>query len=374
MSKIGLIILNLWIASASYAQSKEVDKAKDYLAEHLRTRNLSDIELAYSNITEAMKLEKNQMNDFANFYNGKIIKLYFDAKGLKLKKDLVLESYRSLSKTLEINPKFLEKVETLKLIQFICFDLYNEGIFLFNENRNEEAYNVYKVLMKAQELLKKNNLKIEMQGANNTSALLTDADIMNNYAIFCMNSGKMDEAKGIMLEDIKSKPTAPKYLQLVNLFRKLQDGKSADLYIAEALNKYPDDIDVLILNINSNIEKKNTDLALNQVTKAIKMKPTNYELYLVQGQLYSDKEQYQASIDAYKSGLALFPNNYDLNYNLGRAYFNLGTQIYNLHDIKRKPEAVAALDESKKSFLKAKSIDASKVDIDKIIQDINLIK
>lgn len=374
MRKICLSIFSMMFFVVAVAQTKEVDKAKDFLEEYLKLRKSSDIEMAYASISTGMKLEKNLTNPYAYFYNGKIIKLYYDDKGMTSKKDLVIEAYRSLSKTLELNPQFSERNEVLKLIQFICFDLYNEGIFLFKESKHEEAYNVYKDLFSAQELLKKNNLKIEMLGANNTSAVLTDADIMNNYAIFCINSGKIGEAKEILINEVKTSPTAPKYAQLINLLKKLQDGSTADAYILEAYEKFPNDLDVLILSINYHIEKKNLEQALRQVTTAIKMKPMNYEFYLVQGQIYADMEQYKSSVDAYKAGLALFPNNYDLNYNLGRALFNKGTELYNKMDVKLKPEATASLEESKTYFLKAKSLDPTKVDIDKIIDDINHIK
>jgi tetratricopeptide (TPR) repeat protein len=197
---------------------------------------------------------------------------------------------------------------------------------------------------------------------------------MNNYVVFCTNSGKLEEAKNILIQEVKTSPTPVKYVQLINLFKRLSDANSAETYTNEASAKYPNDFDVLVLSINNHIDKKNIDQAIAEIKIALKLNSNNNQLYLVLGQLYSDKEQYQEAIDAYQTGLKMFPEDYDLNYSLGRALFNKGTVIYNKHDESIKPLAIAALQESKKYFLKAKSINSTKVDIDKIIEDINSIK
>ncbi len=372
--KIFFIILVLCISLGAASQTGEAKKAKDFYDEYSRSKKLSDLDNAFLMISEAMKLEKNKINAIANFYNGLITKYYYDAKNLSNKTDLVVSAYNSISKALELNPNLIEKDQALKILQFVCFDLYQEGITSFQNSKNEEAYEIYKKLLLAENLLEKNNLKIEAKGLDKKTETLSRNDIMNNFAVFCINSGKSEEAKNILIESLKLEPTSIKYSQIIQLFTKLNDTKSRKFYIAEARIKYPRDLDILTYEINENLNDGKKMEALELLNKAIEMYPKNSQLYLVLGQNLVEDEKFIEAIQAYKKGIELFPEDFDLNYNLGRALFNQGITLYNKQDEKFHIEALKILGESKKQFEACKKMDSLKVDLDKIINEITQIK
>lgn len=371
-----VIFFILWVILGyqTYAQYSEINQAKSYLGEYERYKKLVDIDNANIQGQLAKKHEKFSTNAEANFYVGKIIKLHYDAKAIQNKKNEILESYQYLSRALELNPKLLDKQEALNLIKYLCFDMYNDGIAYSNQNKNQEAYELYKTLIEAKSLLVRNNEKLDVKLANGQVHELKDADIINNYIVMCIKAEKYEDAQKALIQEIAIRPSAAKYVQLIQLCKKTNDTKTAEEYSTKAQQLYPRDIDIMLMTITENMEKKNLNKVIELSHQALLVDSSNIQLYLVLGQTYQDIEKYKEATMVYAQGLKLFPNDYDLNYNMGRAQFNYGTSIYNLHDVKRKPEAAAMLSESKKYFEQCKSINPSRVDIDKIIQDINQIK
>lgn len=365
-----LFVLNYLFTSA---QTKDVNKAKDYYAVFVKEGKIADLEKSLEHINTAMQDAKNTSNAEAYFFNGVIHKQYFESKKIEDKSDYILKAVQSFLKTYELNKNFSQKEQLLKLIQIIGYDLYSDGIKLFKESKYEKAYQEYKLLTDAHKVLAENKMDFTMSSASGQTSTISMSDVMNNLAVFCLNSNKKEEAKSIFEQEVKTKPSADAYAKLIQLCNQIADTNSANKYIDEAVKLYPTSEDILIFSINKNIEKGNSKEALNHIATAIKVAPSN-KLYLVQSQVLEGNNEFDKAITSYRDGLKLYPNDFDLNYSLAYTLFNSALRELNNQNDKTRPKALALVQEAKALFLKSKSIDATKVDFEKILTQVDQVK
>lgn len=358
-----------------FSQTKEVDEAKDYIIDFQANNNKKDLQYSFDKISSAMKLDKNKANADALYLDGYITKLYYDNNNISPKYDLINRSYKSLNQVLSLNPKYIEKEKLLTLIVYICFDMYQEGINLFKEKKNEDAYKLYKNLIEASQLLKKNERTIEVKEKDGKVIRLDQSEIINNFVIFCINSDKKVEAKEALLSDLKVRPSSLKYTQAIQLLGQLGENEQKDILITEARKAYPSDQDILIYDINLNIEKKNSQGALKSIREAIQLDPNNVKLYLVEGQILDETDDDNAAQQAYERGLKLYPDNFDLNYNLARTLFNVGLGHYNQKDVASKNKALEYVQKAKTLFVKCKTLNPDKqIELEKVLIEVEKIK
>lgn len=355
------------------AQTKDVNLAKDFFNAFLKEGKLSDLEKSYDLIQKAMVDEKNKSYDESNFYQGVITKQYYVSKNLSDKSDFIINASKSFLKTYSLNKNFAKKEQLLKLMQVMGYDLYADGIKLFKQNNNEKAYESYKLLIQIQDVLAENNMNFTIKSTSGETSNIANQDIMNNLVVFCMNMGKKEEAKSIFEKELKSKPTALTYARLIQLCFQINDTSAANHYITEAIGKFPQDEDILIFAINQNLEKGKITESLKYLNAAIQSFPTP-KLYLVKAQVLEGNKEYDKSITTYKDALKLYPNDFDLNYSMGYALFNESLRALNQQSEIIKPNAIAKLKESKDFFLKAQSINPTKVDFEKILSQVDSIK
>jgi len=375
MKTFNLLLFLSVFYNAILSQTKEVDDAKDYIVEFQAKNNKKDLQYSFGKISSAMKVEKNKVNADARYLDGYITKLYYDNNNISPKTDLINRSYESLSQVLSLNPKYIEKEKLLTLIIYVCFDMYQEGINLYKEKKNEEAYHLYKKLIEASQLLKKNDRTIEVKEKDGKVISLNQSEIINNFVIFCLNSDKKMEAKEAMLSDLKLSPSPLKYTQAIQLLGQLGENDQKNLLIVEARKAYPLDQDILIYDINLNIEKKNSQGALNSIREAIQLDPNNAKLYLVEGQILDETNDDNAAQESYERGLKKFPDNFDLNYNLARTLFNIGLGYYNQKDVTSKNKALEYVQKAKTLFVKCKTLNPDKqIELDKVLIEVEKIK
>ena len=93
------------------------------------------------------------------------------------------------------------------------------------------------------------------------------------------------------------------------------------------------DIKYIGFVINDKIEKKDIAGAIAKLEEAIKAEPKNGQLYDVLGVVYENaegdaNENYNKALEAYKTAVALNPDDAKSNYDLGRIYYNHASKIY----------------------------------------------
>jgi hypothetical protein len=366
-----LFCLFLWISS--HAQTKEVGKAFSYYSTFIKEAKVSDLEKAYELISIAMRDSNNLKNEEAQFYNGVIVKQYYETKQLENKVSLVSIAAKSLIKSYQINKNYKKKDQLIRLMQIIGYDLYSEGIRQHKENKHDLAYDLYKDLFEIQSLLAENKLDFSLVSSSGEKTNLASKDITNNMVVFCINGGKKEEAKRLFEKEISTNPSALSYARLIQLCFQIDDKSSASKYIQEGLAKYPTDNDLLVFAINSSLDSKDHARALKLLDDALKQAPTT-SLYLVKSQTLENLNKFEDAIVNYRNGLKLYPNDFDLNYGLGYALLNSSFGILNEQDDKSRPKALADVKEAKEYFTKAKSINPNKIDFDKIFEQIEKVK
>jgi tetratricopeptide (TPR) repeat protein len=355
------------------SQTKAVSDAISYYKSFIKESKVSDIDRAFELISSAMNDTNFQNNDEANFYMAVIVKQYYETKKIENRVDLISLASKSLIKTNDLNINFKKKDQLLRLMQIIGYDLYSEGIRQHKENKHDKAYDLYKDLFKIQSILAQNKLDFTLTSNTGEKTTIASKDMTNNMVVFCINGGKKEEAKNLFEREIISNPSALSYARLIQLCYQIDDKASANKYIQEGILKYPTDGDLLIYAINSNLDSKNYASALKQLDEAIRVAPTN-TLFLVKSQTLENQDKFEESIENYKIGLKLFSNDFDLNYGMGYALLNSSFGILNEQNESTKPKALVNVKQAKEYFLKAQSINPTKVDFEKIFEQINNVK
>ena len=372
MKQISLFIsLFLWMSFQ--AQTKDVSKAYSYYTAFIKEAKISDLEKAFEMIGNAMKDSINLKNEEAQYYNGVIVKQYYETKRLENKGELISQAAKSLIKSYQLNETYKKKDQLIRLMQIVGYDLYSEGIRQHRDNKHELAYDLYKDLFEIQSILAENKLDFTLVSNTGEKSSIASKDITNNMVVFCINGGKKEEAKKLFEKEIINNPSALSYARLIQLCFQIDDKLSANKYIQEGVAKFPTDSDLLVFAINSSLDSKDHARALILLDEALRLTPSN-SLFLVKSQTLENLNKFEDAIVNYRNGLKLYPNDFDLNYGLGYALLNSSFGILNEQEDKTKPKALLDVKEAKEYFKKAKLIDPNKVDFDKIFEQIEKVK
>jgi len=376
MKKIKFIIIFLWTCNVVFAQNKELKQAKDYLYNYQASRKIADLEKANENIKIAIASEKLANDPTTLYFHGLIHKTYYDALAVK-SPELVYTAYNSLKKALTIKPKFEDKDQAIIFIKYIGFDMYGIGIEQFNAKNNDKAFEAYKNLIDLNQFLNANGEKLALTDPNTKElAEVKTSDIVNNYVVFAINANKKEEAVALLKKEIVSNPSEIKYLQIMQLLQENPDKTEYKKWLQEAISKYPNNVDIIIADINFNIAEKNTAIAIEKLNKVISLDPKNKQYYLLLGNLYENQKDMVNAKKTYKTGLEIAPEDYEMNYNCGAVSYNEAVNAYNsAKNVKTKTNNYLTLfAESKKFFEKCKALRPEKSEVDSLIKKINEIK
>lgn len=376
MKKIKLIVLFLWTCNVVFAQNKELKQAKDYLYNYQASRKIADLEKAIENIKIAIASEKLANDPSTLYFHGLIHKTYYDALAVK-SPELVYTAYNSLKKALTIKPKFEDKDQAIIFIKYLGFDMYGIGIEQFNVKNNDKAFEAYKNLIDLNQFLNAIGEKLALTDPNTKElAEVKTSDIVNNYVVFAINANKKEEAAALLKKEIVSNPSEIKYLQIIQLLQENPDKTEYKKWLQEAILKYPNNVDIIIADINFNIAEKNTAIAIEKLNKVISLDPKNKQYYLLLGNLYENQKDMTNAKKTYKTGLEIAPEDYEMNYNCGAVSYNEAVNAYNsAKNVKTKTNNYLTLfAESKKFFEKCKALRPEKSEVDSLIKKINEIK
>ncbi|NOQ71362.1 MAG: tetratricopeptide repeat protein [Crocinitomix sp.] len=135
----------------------------------------------------------------------------------------------------------------------------------------------------------------------------------------------------------------------------------AEKELADAVAKYPDNLDLLIRSINFYIDQGKNEEAGKALSAAIKLAPDNTALLYTSGIIYEKMGRMEDAEAAYNKTLALEPDHTNAKYSLGVFFFNKGADANNeantfdFNDPKYNEMYDAKIAESKESFKKAVS-------------------
>lgn len=128
-------------------------------------------------------------------------------------------------------------------------------------------------------------------------------------------TGALDKKRDIMI-------------YMVNAYQQTDDLPNASRVLAEAVEIYPSDFEMLSKAINVAIDTKNNDALEKYVERALKIQPNDRTLLNIQAKLYEDIGRYADAVECYARLRESNPQSLSYAKHLALNYYNLGV-LYN---------------------------------------------
>ncbi len=325
MKKVILFLLCYSLTgSFVFSQKSKVREAYNYYKEPYQ-----EYDKAKAAIDEATGNELSKTLDQTWYYRGIIYSaLYKNEKFGGLCNNCLQTAYDALTKSLEINPKS-EWADEIKLIRipWIMNQVFGEGVDQFKGKRYAEALASFETVLKI--------------SPGDTSVIL-------NSAYSAELAGNTEKAKQYYSRLVSMQYKDDKaYLALSNLYKQDRDTARALSTLKDGRKIFPDTLSLMLAEINIFLSSGNKKEAIDALEAAIKMDAKNESLYLALGSLYDNlanpkdasgndllkptnyEEYFMKAVQTYKQGLAVNPNNFEINFNLGALYFNKAAEMAN---------------------------------------------
>jgi tetratricopeptide (TPR) repeat protein len=342
MNKIFLTFLLLtFITSISYSQKSNLVKADNY-------RKYEQLDKAKEAIDAATVNEQTKGMEKTWYYRGLIYHSLNNNSVYGYLCERCLEvAYDAFTKANEINPKseWSSEITSIRL-PLLSRDFFERGVKQFNNSQFAEALSSFE---KVQRIL-----------PGDTSSIL-------NAAFSAERAKKYDKAKDYYTRLITMHYKDPAiYMALSNIYKQEKDTVRALMTIQEGKKAFPDSMNILLSEINYLLSLGKNQEAVDAIDNATKKDPKNSSLYLALGSSYDNlaspkdasgkdlakpvnhAELMSKAEQAYKKGIEVNPNNFELNYNLGAIYFNQAAELANTaNNIK----SVAEYDKAKLRYI-----------------------
>lgn len=325
MKRILLSILGIcFLATLAVAQKAKVQTAYNYYKEPYK-----QFDKAKEAIDEAVANESTSSMPKAWYYRGLIYSsLYQNEKYGALCINCLEIAYESFKKVNELDPKneWADEINTMR-IPWVMNKLFSEGVDQFKDKDYSGALSTFE--------------SVQKMSPNDTSAIL-------NSAYSAERAGQPDKAIQYYQKLLGMHYADPKiYLAQANLYKQKGDAEKALETVRNGRNEFPKDLNLMLAEINILLTKGDNAAATKALDDAIAQDPNNQNLYLALGSTYDNlanpkgpdgkdapkpanaTEYFSKAEDAYKKGLAINPDNYELNYNLGALYFNQAAEMAN---------------------------------------------
>ncbi len=325
MRKLTLALLITCISAVNViAQKAKLQTARNYY-----NKPYEQFDKAKEAIDEVVVHE--QTKDMAkSWYTRGLIydALYKNEKYPNLCENCLLTAYESYQKALDLEPgnEWADEIKMAR-IPLLANKVFQEGVAAFQAKQYNTALTDFELVQK-----------------------MTPGDtaVVLNSAYSAERAGDLEKAKLYYSKLINMKyPDSNIYLNLANIHKAQKDTTAALNTIMDGRAVYPDTISLLLYQINILLGSGKTEQATQALNEATAKDPNNPNLYLALGSSYDNlanphsadgkdlpKPKNYAELttkaeEAYKKGLAISPNNYELNFNLGAMYFNQAAEMNN---------------------------------------------
>jgi tetratricopeptide (TPR) repeat protein len=281
MKKITSIITLLFICFIANSQQAKITSAQSYLDFYFNKEGDINLEKAKTEIDEAVVNEKSMAMAKAWYYKGIIYQSIYENKEIAKKfetVDLLGDAYAAYVKTLELNDvRFRDKEALFKNLNGVCSYIFNRGIEQFQAKKFAEGYQSFIKLEGASDIFVRDSQKFGVPLG----------DIRNNAALCAMQAGMTKEAI-TLYENIIGKGTedASVYSTLTTLYKKDNRDADARKLLDDAVMKFPNNINLLIAQLNYYLAEDKFAEAIDKINKAIELDPRNDQLYVAAGLAY----------------------------------------------------------------------------------------
>jgi tetratricopeptide (TPR) repeat protein len=339
MKRVLLASLIVCLASVyAFGQKQKVQAAYNYYKEPYQ-----QYDNAKQAIDEAVLNEQSKGMPQAWYYRGLIYtSLYKNDKYGQLCDNCLFTAYESFQKALELDPKnkWADEITTIR-IPFLLNKVFTDGIEKFQAKDYDHALQSFEAAQK--------------MSPGDTACIL-------NAAYSAERAGQTAKAIQYYEQLIAMKYRDENiYLSLSNLYKHSGETDKALNIIRQGRALFPDNMNLMLGEINILLSTGRNAEATKALDAAIAKDPNNQSLYLALGSTYDNlanpkdaagndlpkapnyTEYVEKAEEAYKKGLAINPDNYELNFNLGALYFNQAAEMAN------KANGIKSMDEYAKA-------------------------
>lgn len=344
------LLVSSW--STINAQSGKVISAWKYLSDYTDSKDSSSLFKAKEAIDIAINNTETNQEAKTWFYKGKIYQSFFDynlqseinkqktesnlnkktaVAYLNVGIDAIDQASKAYMKTKELDVKKKFEQEALQRLAECGRHFENIGISAYNSQQYFNALNSF-------------------EKAVETNAFIgqTDTNNINNSALVANKSKNYEKAKTYYQKLIDLKyGSGNMYMVLTSVYENMNDSVGAEAIIKKARVAFPNDVNIMIAEINYAIKNKKSDEAIANLKQAIQKQPNDYNLHLVLGNLCDNManpkdatgkdlakpanydDYFKQSEESYKKAIELKPQSFDANYNLGVLYYNNAVSLSN---------------------------------------------
>lgn len=303
--KKSLFVLSLMFIALGATAQPEVTKAYN-------ANEDGKFETAAGYIEEAIENDRAAKKEKTWRYRGNIylnIVKSEDEELLQKFPDAISKAHDSYTKALEMGTSY-EK-EILGALNQLRVAAVNTGIADFSNKEYEDAIDKFQI----------------------SKQIMERFDVIDSLAIYntALSYEKLgDTEKAIegyqMAADIGYNVPGV-YMMIANLQRVEGDKEAALETIKEARKEYPDDEGLLREELNYYLENQMFAEAKERLKEAIEKNPDDKNLHYALGVVFDELEEDEQAVKAYQKSLAIDPDYFDANFNLGILHYNNGVEI-----------------------------------------------
>lgn len=343
------VIVFCFVSSVAFSQKSKVKVAYNYYKEPYQ-----QYDKAKAAIDEAMQDEQVKQMDIAWYYRGLIYAaLYKNEKYGNLCNKCLQTAYESFHQSLVLDPKneWADEINVIR-IPFLMNQVFSQGVEHFKMKNYADALSSFESVL--------------LMSPGDTSVIL-------NSAFSAELAGNKEKAIDYYSRLIAMQYKDDKiYLSLSNLYKMDHDTVRALSVLKDGRKMFSDSLSLILAEINIYLALERHQEATEALNLAIQKDPKNESLYLALGTTYDNLanpkeangkelakppkylEYMMKSEQIYKQGLAVNPENFDINFNLGALYFNQAAELANAaNDIKSNVEFEKAKQLFMKKFLES---------------------
>jgi tetratricopeptide (TPR) repeat protein len=307
MKRTILTVLIMIISIVMIGQTNKRTSAFNY-------QRYGKLDLAKQAIDEASQDVKTSVDAKTWFYRGNIyydIAVSPDENYRKLDPDPFAVAYQSYMKAKELDVKgeFAEDIQKYTIA--IGEGYYNNGVLFYNDLKFKEAAQSFEKAFDVSQAV----------GRVDTTALI-------NAAVSAGMGNENELAKKYYNRLIDMNVPKPDvYASLSEIYKAEGDTTLAVQIIAKGRELFPDDFNLLIAETNIYLLTDEKEKAMIDLEKALQMDRTNPSIFFAVGTIYDQMGDIEKAASAYENAIALNPQYFEANYNLGALYVNQAAEI-----------------------------------------------
>ncbi|HXH19883.1 MAG TPA: tetratricopeptide repeat protein [Chitinophagales bacterium] len=323
MKSYQLFAVMLVLTTSIFAQANKFQTAWAQVEEYKNSefKNTDALLEALEAINETVKNETQSTKSKVWYYKGLINHLIYENESISSQHPHALfdasEAYQK-ALTVEVGKKPYEPENTKSNLYNLTGQLQNRGAQLYNMNDFDNAYKCF---------LEVRSIKKFLDGIAYEKKV-DDSDATFNAALCLYKLEKKEEAKKLFQELIDRNYDSPAIYQLyAGLYSDEKNDAEALEILAKGMERYPDNLGLIIDELNIYIRQGREEESITKLEKAAKLDSTNAQIYYALGAAYDKLNNKEKAEQAYLKSVTLDPQNHSAYNNLGAMYYNQGIAI-----------------------------------------------